>query len=86
MEIDFNTNRVPKAEPSQPASRQDAPVPATDGTSFQATATLQDKLNNMSSVRPEQVERAKQLVSDAKYPPGYVLDRIAVLLAIHINQ
>jgi hypothetical protein len=85
MEIEFNPGRVPKAEPSQPAARPSAAAGA-DGTSFQVTAALQDRLKNLPSVRPEKVAQAKALVSDAQYPPGYVLDRIATLLAINIKQ
>ena len=85
MEIEFNPGRVPKAEPSQPVARPSAPA-AADETSFQVSAALQDQLKNMSTVRPEKVAQAKALVSDSQYPPGYVLDRIAVLLAIHVKQ
>jgi hypothetical protein len=86
MEIDFNPSRVPQAEPSQPATRQDAPAAATDGASFQVTAALQDKLKNLQSVRPEKVAQAQTLLSNPQYPPDDVLDRIAVLLAIHVQQ
>ena len=85
MEIEFNPGRVPKAEPSQPAARPSA-TPAADDTSFQVSAALQDKLKNLPAVRPEKVAQAKALVSDTQYPPGFVLDRIAVLLAIHVKQ
>lgn len=85
MEIEFNPGRVPKAEPSQPVARPNAAAPADD-TSFQVSAALQDKLKNMSTVRPEKVAQAKALVSDSNYPPNYVLDRIAVLLAIHVKE
>lgn len=85
MEIEFNPGRVPPAEPSQPVARPSA-APAVDDTSFQDSAALQDKLKNMSTVRPEKVAQAKQLVSDSKYPPNDVLDRIAVLLAIHVKE
>lgn len=85
MEIEFNPSRVPKVEPSQTAARANAPASA-DQTSFPGSAALQDKLKNISDVRPEKVAYAKGLVSDVKYPPDDVLDRIAVLLAIKIKQ
>lgn len=85
MEIEFNPGRVPKAESSHPVARPQAAARAED-TSFQVSAALQDKLKNMSTVRPEKVTQAKALVSDSKYPPGDVLDRIAVLLAIHVKE
>jgi hypothetical protein len=86
MEIDFNPSRVPQAEPSQPAPRQDATTTATDGASFQGTAALQDQLKGLQAVRPEKVQQAKGLVSDSQYPPDDVLDRIAVLLAVRLKQ
>ena len=85
MEIEFNPGRVPKVEPSQTAARPNATAPV-DETSFTDSTALQDKLKNISDVRPEKVAYAKGLVSDAKYPPNDVLDRIAVLLAIHVKE
>jgi len=85
MEIDFNPGRVPKAEPSQPVARPSASATA-DEASFPGSAALQDKLKNLSTIRPEKVAQAKALVSDSEYPPNDVLDRIAVLLAIHVKE
>jgi hypothetical protein len=86
MEVGLNTSRVPGAEPSQPATRQDATAAATDGASFEVTAALQDKLKNLPTVRPDKVAQAKMLVSDLKYPPDDVLDRIAVLIAAQVKS
>ena len=85
MEIEFNPSRVPKVEPSQTAARPNATAPAGDA-SFSVSAALQDKLKNISDIRPDKVAYAQQLVSDSNYPPNYVLDRIAVLLAINVKQ
>jgi len=84
MEIEFNPSRVPKVEPSQTAARPSAAAPA-DEASFAVSAALQDKLKNISDVRPEKVAYAKSLVADAQYPPDDVMDRIAVLLATNVN-
>ena len=84
MEIDFNPGRVPQVEPSQTTARPSASAPA-DESSFPASAALQDKLKNQSDLRPDQVARARDLLSDSKYPPDDVLDRIAVLLAINVK-
>ena len=85
MEIEFNPGRVPKVEPSQTVARPSAAAPV-DGTSFQVSAALKDKLKSLPSVRPEKVAQAQALVSDSQYPPGYLLDRIAVLLAINVKK
>jgi hypothetical protein len=84
MEIEFNPSRVPKVEPSQTAARPNGPA-AADAASFPDTAALQARLKNMSDVRAEKVAYGKELVSDLKYPPDDVLDRIAVLLAINVK-
>ena len=84
MEIEFNTNsRIPQAGSSQPAARRDTTTAAPDTVSFSTSDSLKSRLSQISTVRPEQVARAKQLVADASYPPDYVLNRIATLLAIH---
>jgi hypothetical protein len=84
MEIDFNPSRGPKVDPSQTVARQEAVAPATDETSFRETSALQDKLKNQQTVRPEQVAKAKSLLSDSQYPPNDIMDRIAILIASHI--
>jgi hypothetical protein len=85
MEIDFNPSRVPQTEPSQTAARQNAAASASDDTSFQGTSGIQEKLKNLQATRPEAVERAKSLISDSQYPPNDVLDRIAILIAAHMQ-
>lgn len=83
MDIKFNPSRVSSTGPSQPASKQDSTVTATDGASFQGTEALEEKLKNLQAIRPEKVQQAKLLASRPDYPPDDVLDRIAVLLAIN---
>ena len=85
MEIEFNTkSRIPQAETSQPVAKRDTTPPAAaDTVSFSASDSLKTQLSKGATSRPEQVARAKELVSDANYPPDYVLKRIASLLAIH---
>ena len=83
MEIEFNTGRIPQAESSQPVARRGATRPTPDTTSFSASDSLKSQLNTISTVRPEAVAKGQALVSDGSYPPDYVLNRIATLLAIH---
>jgi len=84
MEIEFNTTgRIPQPESSKPAARRDAAPAASDAVSFSTSDSLKSQLSKISTVRSEQVARAKQLVADGQYPPDYVLNRIANLLAIH---
>jgi hypothetical protein len=86
MKIDFNPSRIPKPELDQPVVRQAASATASVGASSSAAASLQSKFNDIPMVRPEMVDHAKTLVSSNDYPPGYMVDRIAALLAEHINK
>lgn len=85
MEIDFNTGRIPAAESKQQIARKAAAPEASAAVSFSASDSLKSQLNNLSSVRPEVVSKAKQLAADSSYPPDFVLDRVAVLLAVNAN-
>jgi hypothetical protein len=96
MEIDFNPSRIPKPDRTQPAARPtDSPVVPKPSDSSAVTkdpaagappASLQSKLDALPLIRPEKVAAASALVSDKNYPPGYIVDRIAVLLALHIKK
>jgi len=54
--------------------------------SFDQTTSLQQTLRDTSQVRPEKVAQASALVADPSYPSDDVLDRLAGLLAQHINS
>jgi anti-sigma28 factor (negative regulator of flagellin synthesis) len=86
MEIEFNTSRIPPAESSPTVSRRDTTSTDTDAVSFSTSDSLKSKLNNLSTARPEQVAKAKEKVADGQYPPDYVLNRVAVLLAINVKS
>jgi hypothetical protein len=86
MEIDFNPNRILKPDLSVPTARPAATRSASEAGAASPSASLEDKLNNLSLVRPEQVARAKELALSVTYPPVELLDRIANLLALRVNQ
>jgi len=87
MEVDFNPGRSPITDSSQPVVRRETSAPATDNTmSFDQTTSLQQTLRDTSQVRPEKVAQASALVADPSYPSDDVLDRLAGLLAQHINS
>jgi hypothetical protein len=85
MEIEFNTSRIPGAEAGSKVAKRDATSAASDAVSFSTSDSLKSKLSAIPTARPDAVARAKELVSDAKYPPDYVLDRVSTLLAIHVK-
>ena len=85
MVIEFNTNRIPQVDSSQSAVRRsDAPT-ASDAVSFSGIDSLKGQLSTMSSVRPENVAAAKDLVADGNYPSDNDLSRVAGLLAAHLT-
>jgi hypothetical protein len=86
MEIEFNPSRIPKPDPGQPVARSGDSSAASSPESVPQSASLQSKLNDLPLIRPEKVASASALVSDSNYPPGYIVDRIAALLALHINN
>jgi len=89
MEIDFNPGQIPKPELSQPIARKGATPPASDAAraeSVSTAASLRGKLNDVPLVRPDKVEQAKAQVSATSFPPTELLDRIAVLLAVHFKH
>lgn len=85
MVIEFNTNRNPQIDPGQSAVKRSEPVAAADSASFPATDSLNGQLSSMSSVRPDKVAAAKDLVADGNYPSDKDLSRVAGLLADHIQ-
>jgi hypothetical protein len=50
------------------------------------TALLRQKLDTMSEVRPEEVERAKSLLQDESYPPDFLVRGLAALLATQTKE
>jgi anti-sigma28 factor (negative regulator of flagellin synthesis) len=77
MEIEFNTGRISQGGYSQPPARQSATPASPDPVSFSASDSLNSQLSTLSTVRPDQVARAKALVADGNYPSDEVLHRVA---------
>lgn len=87
MEVDFNTGRNPITGSTQPIVRQPAVVPAAENNmSFERTQSLEQSLKDTSQIRPEKVAQATALVSDPNYPSDETLNRMAGLLAQHLND
>jgi hypothetical protein len=81
-----NTNQhlagvsVPKAIQAKTA----APSPAFSG--LEQTERLKQTLASPPEVRPDQVARARALAADPNYPSDIQLQKLAGLLADHLNQ
>jgi len=82
MEIEFNTGLVPQVESSQLTVRRNATPPLPGPVSFSSSDSLNSQLSQLSSVRPEQVDRARALVADESYPSDDVLKQVADKLTI----
>jgi len=86
MEIDFSPSRLPKAELGQSSAQQGAVTPVSPTVmSFPTADSLKLELNELPIVRTEQVSQAKDLMAVTHYPPLELLERIAVLLAVHLK-
>lgn len=67
--------------------RQSAtPRPVSDGASFDRSAALERALAATQEVRPQVVERARQLIEDTSYPPAEAINRIANLLGMNLAR
>lgn len=58
----------------------------SDTTSFYRVQALDQALRATPEVRPEAVTRAKELISDVKYPPNATIEGIAALLALKLDS
>lgn len=66
--------RAPQSRPATP------PPSETDNMSASSQATLQAALGKHPEVRPEVVERGKQLLVDGNYPPKEIIRRLSEML------
>jgi len=71
---------------TQPVAPKAASQAASETDSFQNTASLASKLQDIPLARSEQVARAQSQVYDVQYPPEKLLQAISSLLALHINS
>jgi hypothetical protein len=86
MEIEFNSSRQAASASNQPVKRPSGATSAAETASIASAQNLEQTVRNLPMVRPEQVERARSLIADSKYPPQEMLNRIANLLALHMRD
>lgn len=58
---------------------------AGDAAAFDRAEALNHALDATPGTRPEVVARARALVADSSYPPRETIQRIANLLALHLD-
>ena len=87
MEVELNPGRIANTGVNQPVKRQEpTPQPAENTMSFERIQALETNLKETAQIRPEAVARANALVSDSNYPGDESLNKIAGLLANHIQD
>lgn len=86
MEVEFNVGLAANNPVSQPSVSRESTPPAASAMSFENTQALEQTLQEVPVVRPEAVERAAALLSDANYPSDDVLDRVAAVLSQNISN
>jgi hypothetical protein len=85
MEIEFNPGLNANAGIARPSARRDNTQPAENTMPFERTQALEKTLKE-SSIRPEMVARAGDLVADENYPSDELLNKIAGVFAGHMNN
>ena len=87
MEVEFNVGLAANNPVSQSSVRRTPAQPAANTMSFENnTQALEQSLKEIPTVRPEAVDRAANLLSDANYPSNEVLNRVATVLSQNIQQ
>ncbi len=86
MEIEFNPSRIPTSGCHTPVSARGASQAGPEADRVAEAASLKDQWKVFSSIRAEKIDQAKALVADRNYPSDSLLECIAVLLSLHINQ
>ena len=86
MEIKSNMGAggVPEMTPSKRSAQSSQS--SSDGVSFTSSQALDAALESSPNVRPEQVQRARELINDPNYPPMVTIRKFSALLAIHIDS
>jgi hypothetical protein len=85
MEIEFNPGLKATSGINPPVASRENTQPAENTMPFERTQALEKTLKE-NSIRPETVARASALVADENYPSDELLDKVAGVLAGHINN
>lgn len=88
MEIEFNPSQmstVPPAEAAPKAATSAAPT-AADSASQTDSSSLLSQLDAASIPSSDKIDGLKPLGSNLAYPPLQLLERIAALLAVHLQN
>jgi hypothetical protein len=86
MEIkpNYQASSVDPTQSGRPAAKP-AQV-ENQSTDFSSSQRLDESLRNLPDVRPEVVQRGRELVGTVNYPPPEGIRRISQLLAINLSD
>jgi hypothetical protein len=86
MEVKLNINSAGAINIPAPQPKVTKHSEGIDATEFSGATALDQSLNDTPGIRPEVVARARELVSQPKYPPAEAIRKIAKLLAFNLDQ
>ena len=86
MEVNLKTNVDAIVRAAVSAPRPPAPQAAdqADSSSFESAQGLSDALAGTADIRPDIVEKARQLVASPNYPPPEMIQKLANLFAANM--
>jgi hypothetical protein len=86
MEIKPNYQAA-SVDPTQAGRPAAKPTQSEDrSVDFSSSNRLEENLRNLPDVRPEVVQRGRELAADSNYPPPEGIRRISQLLAINFSD
>jgi len=85
INLDVNARKVLSDAAPSPAQRPPGPSNPTN-TEFRAAAALERALQSRPDIRPERVEETRALVGQPTYPPRETIQKLASLLAMHLDS
>jgi len=86
MKITLNTNLEPATGVTSSQSRVRPPQTGSDTASFKRVEALNEALRATPLVRPGRVAQAQQLMGDVQYPPAEIIQGLASLFAMNLDD
>ncbi len=86
MEVKFNTDIISVAPSTVRPVKSRPAAEASAEAAFVDSARLDQAMNEAPDIRPEAVQRGKELIGSVQYPPVETMNKIARLLALEIKQ
>ncbi len=85
MDIKFNPSQPTESAVKNSVTRSPAAARSAETVPFEQAQALERSVKELPLSRPDKVAHARALVADVQYPPMETMDRIASLLALHMQ-